>query len=64
MSWWDSMASITAFAGEDLEAARYYPEDDRFLLEKPEQVEHHRVVAGSATGFTRGPDDPPAPTPA
>jgi heme-degrading monooxygenase HmoA len=50
LSWWDSMALITAFAGKDREAARYYPEDDRFLLEKPEQVEHHRVVAGSAYG--------------
>src|SRR3954470_21827462 len=46
LSWWESMAAITAFAGDDPEVARYYPEDDRFLLEKPEQVEHHRVVAG------------------
>jgi heme-degrading monooxygenase HmoA len=48
LSWWESMAAITAFAGDDPEAARYYLEDDRFLLEKPEQVEHHRVVAGSS----------------
>jgi heme-degrading monooxygenase HmoA len=47
LSWWIDMAAIRAFAGEDVEIARYYPEDDRFLLEKPEQVEHHRVAAGS-----------------
>jgi heme-degrading monooxygenase HmoA len=46
MSWWISMDAIVAFAGERPQDARYYPEDDRFLLEKPESVEHHRVVAG------------------
>jgi heme-degrading monooxygenase HmoA len=47
LSWWTDMAAIHAFAGEDAETARYYPEDDRFLLEKPDRVEHHRVAAGS-----------------
>jgi heme-degrading monooxygenase HmoA len=46
LSWWTSMYSITAFAGESPEMARYYAEDDLFLLEKPERVEHHRVVSG------------------
>ena len=43
---WDSMEAIRAFAGEDPERARYYPEDDRFLLEKVPTVEHHEVAAG------------------
>jgi heme-degrading monooxygenase HmoA len=47
LSWWPNMDAIRAFAGEDVETARYYPDDERFLLEKPERVEHHRVVAGS-----------------
>ncbi|MES2442475.1 MAG: hypothetical protein V4574_06560 [Pseudomonadota bacterium] len=47
LSWWDSMESIRAFAGEQVERARYYPEDDRYLLDRPETVEHHRVPAGS-----------------
>ncbi|HTE51766.1 MAG TPA: hypothetical protein VK698_13020 [Kofleriaceae bacterium] len=47
LSWWSSMEAIAAFAGEDVERARYYPEDDRFLLERPERVEHHRVIAAS-----------------
>jgi heme-degrading monooxygenase HmoA len=46
LSWWTDMNAIRAFAGEDVEIARYYPEDDAFLLEKPERVDHHRVVAG------------------
>jgi hypothetical protein len=45
LSWWSSMESIRAFAGEEVDRAVYYPEDDRFLLEKPDRVEHHRIVA-------------------
>lgn len=51
LSWWTSLDAIRAFAGEDIERARYYPDDDRFLLEKPDTVEHHTVVAG-APAFT------------
>jgi heme-degrading monooxygenase HmoA len=45
MSWWESMDAIRGFAGDQPERARYYPEDDRFLLERPEHVEHSTVVA-------------------
>ena len=45
LSWWRSMDHIVGFAGEAPELARYYPEDDRFLLSRPERVEHYRVVA-------------------
>ena len=45
MSWWDSMDSIRGFAGEDPEQARYYPEDDRFLVERRDFVEHSTVEA-------------------
>jgi heme-degrading monooxygenase HmoA len=44
LSWWDSMEAIRAFAGEEADRARYYPEDERFLLQTPERVEHHDVV--------------------
>lgn len=44
LSWWTSLDAIRGFAGEDVEVARYYPDDDRFLLERPERVEHHRVI--------------------
>jgi heme-degrading monooxygenase HmoA len=46
LSWWQSMDSIRAFAGATLELARYYPEDDRYLVHRPLHVEHHQVVAG------------------
>ncbi|MEP1096827.1 MAG: antibiotic biosynthesis monooxygenase [Cyclobacteriaceae bacterium] len=37
---WESLEHIKAFAGEDLEKARYYPEDKDFLLEFEEKVIH------------------------
>ena len=47
LSWWVSMAAIKAFAGEDVATARYYPEDDRFLVDRPRHVDHFEVVQGS-----------------
>ncbi|RSY88629.1 hypothetical protein DAH66_04000 [Sphingomonas koreensis] len=47
MSWWRSLDDIRAFAGADIGVARYYPEDDRFLLERPREVEHSEVADGS-----------------
>ena len=41
---WDSWDSIKAFAGEDVERARYYPEDTRFLLELEPTVSHFEVL--------------------
>ncbi|KRE16814.1 hypothetical protein ASE63_13850 [Bosea sp. Root381] len=44
LSWWTSIEAIKAFAGKDHRKARYYPEDDRYLLEKPDLVEHSDVI--------------------
>ena len=41
LSWWPSMDAIRGFAGADVERAVYYPEDDRYLLTKPEKVQHY-----------------------
>lgn len=46
LSWWKSMDAIREFAGPDPETARYYRDDQRFLLERPRTVEHHIVEAG------------------
>ena len=42
---WDSVAAIRRFAGDEHERARYYDEDDDFLLEREEFVTHHEVLA-------------------
>ena len=40
---WDSLHAIEAFAGTDVQRARYYPEDDAFLLEFEPTVVHYHV---------------------
>ena len=44
VSFWGSIEEVKAFAGPDPEKARYYPEDEEFLLEFERQVEHYDVV--------------------
>lgn len=41
---WDSLDAIRTFAGADYERARYYPEDDDFLLEREPFVTHYEVL--------------------
>lgn len=41
---WTSRDAIRAFAGEDIARAVYYPEDDDFLIEKPEFLRHYEVI--------------------
>jgi heme-degrading monooxygenase HmoA len=50
---WDSIEAVRRFAGDDPARARYYPEDDDFLLEKEELVTHHEVVLASADPLGR-----------
>ena len=37
---WDSVDSIKQFAGEDYAKAKYYPEDEKYLLEFEPTVRH------------------------
>ena len=44
LSFWDSFEAIRAFAGTDIEQAVFYPEDDRYLVEREDRVSHFDVV--------------------
>ena len=44
ISFWESPEDISAFAGEDVEVARYFPEDERYLLELPPRLKHFEVT--------------------
>src|SRR3989442_931636 len=44
ISFWDSMDAIRTFAGDDVERARYYPEDEEHLLELEPHVTHYEVL--------------------
>jgi heme-degrading monooxygenase HmoA len=41
---WDSREAVAAFAGPDAERAVFYPEDDRFLVDRDETVTHYDVL--------------------
>jgi heme-degrading monooxygenase HmoA len=43
-SLWESLDAVKAFAGDDYETAVYYPEDERFLVERDDTVVHYRVA--------------------
>jgi heme-degrading monooxygenase HmoA len=45
VSLWDSLDAVKGFAGEDLEQAVFYPEDDRFLVDRDLTSTHYEVVA-------------------
>lgn len=44
ISLWDSLEDIRVFAGEDIEVARYFPDDERFLLELTPRLKHFEVA--------------------
>jgi heme-degrading monooxygenase HmoA len=43
---WDSLDAVKAFAGDDYERAVFYPEDDRFLIERDLVTSHYTVEEG------------------
>jgi heme-degrading monooxygenase HmoA len=43
VSLWDSWDAVREFAGEDPRMAVFYPEDDRFLVEREFVVSHYTV---------------------
>ena len=47
LTFWESLEAIKAFAGDNVEAAKYYPEDKDYLLEFEPTVVHYEVVGRS-----------------
>jgi heme-degrading monooxygenase HmoA len=43
LSFWESLDAVRGFAGDDPERAVFYPEDDRFLVERDTRVSHYDV---------------------
>lgn len=49
---WDSIEAIRGFAGDEYETARYYPEDDDYLLEREPTVTHAEVLVAELSVST------------
>lgn len=50
LTFWADMAAIRGFAGDPVEAAKYYPEDRDYLLEFEPTVVHYEVVGQAVAG--------------
>src|SRR5436190_13677235 len=44
LSLWDGVEAIRAFAGDDIEAAVLYPEDERYLVGGESSIAHYEVA--------------------
>jgi heme-degrading monooxygenase HmoA len=45
LTFWESLEAVKGFAGDDYETAVFYPEDDRFLVERDERASHFEIAA-------------------
>ena len=45
VTYWESEECVRAFTGDDVLTARYFPEDEEFLLEFEPFVQHYMVAA-------------------
>jgi heme-degrading monooxygenase HmoA len=43
LSFWESEDAIRGFAGDRIEQAVFYPEDDRYLVERDLTVRHYQL---------------------
>ena len=47
ISFWDSLDAVRGFAGDDIDRAVFYPEDDRYLVDRDVTANHYAVAASS-----------------
>lgn len=47
ITFWDDLAAVRAFAGANAGKAKYYPEDDRYLLERELESLNHELFYDS-----------------
>jgi heme-degrading monooxygenase HmoA len=43
LSWWTSLDAIRGFAGYDVDVAKFYPDDDAYLVDRETTVTHYEV---------------------
>src|SRR4051812_24040448 len=44
LTFWDDMDAVRRFAGDEPERAVYYPEDERFLVDREDTVSHFDLI--------------------
>jgi heme-degrading monooxygenase HmoA len=49
LSFWNSFDDIRGFAGDDIEKAVFYPDDEQFLAEGETTVDHYELIESEGT---------------
>jgi hypothetical protein len=49
LSLWSDKEAIEKFAGNDIQKAKYYPEDEAYLINREPFVEHYEILEGSSS---------------
>ncbi|MGD2035943.1 MAG: hypothetical protein PVF73_12850 [Bacteroidales bacterium] len=57
LTFWQDAGAIRKFAGQAIEKARYYSEDEHYLNEKEEHVSHYEILELQAEDLREGTDD-------
>jgi heme-degrading monooxygenase HmoA len=52
LSWWQDLDHIKAFAGDDIDVAKYYAEDAEYLVDRELTVSHFEVTPAATNGST------------
>jgi heme-degrading monooxygenase HmoA len=47
LSWWTTVENIRGFAGDDIDVAKFYPEDDQYLVDRETTVAHYQVASSA-----------------
>ena len=53
LTFWENREAIHAFAGDPIDRAKYYPEDEDYLLEFEATVVHYEVVGQATNGSSQ-----------
>jgi heme-degrading monooxygenase HmoA len=47
LSWWTTVENIRGFAGDDIDVAKFYPEDDEYLVDRETTVAHYQMASSA-----------------
>ena len=47
---WESLEAVASFAGDEVERAVFFPEDDRYLVERELSVAHYEIAHADLAG--------------
>ncbi len=50
LTFWDDIEDVKRFAGSNAKKAKYYPDEEEFLLGFEPTVEHYEVIVGPESG--------------